>query len=213
MEIDEIIKIIGIVVGIFSAIPSYFGAWKRYKNWLKKNPKGSLSKWLREIRQSYLFFLGIFFTILMIGLFIILLLPVQGPEPESGGITTPQNGALVPLEITVEGYVNSELPESQHLYIVVEYGGRWWPQYSEADVGYSSTNRRYEFSTPARIGTEEDIGKTFAIRAILVDSTVHQYFQNWFQSGETEGWAGISTTEVNQKGEVKLFDYVTVLRR
>lgn len=57
------------------------------------------------------------------------------------------------------------------VYTVVEYGGQWWPQYSEVTIWYSPMTKRYEFNTPARIGRDEaDIGNTFIIRAILVDS-------------------------------------------
>lgn len=98
--------------------------------------------------------------------------------------------------------------------IVVEYGGQWWPQYSEVNIGYSPRTKRYEFSTPARIGKEEDVKKAFIIRAILVDSSVHQRFQNWFQQHiGTEHWPGIPITEVNLRREVKTCDYINVIRQ
>lgn len=128
-------------------------------------------------------------------------------------LTYPEDGSSVPLEITAKGYATGELNSKQHLYIVVEYGGRWWPQYSEATIGYSQTTKRYEFSSPARIGKEEDVGKIFAVRAILVDSAIHQHFQGWLQQHTATGeWTGIPITEVNQWGKVQICDSITVTR-
>lgn len=194
--------IVGIIVGVFGAIPSYVTAWILYN---KEEPKPPFVKWLREVRRSYPFLLGIFFSIAMIVLFA---WPPPGPEIT---ITSPMDNASVPREITVEGYATRELPKGQHLYIVVEYGGRWWPQYSEIMPGYSASSKKWEFSTPAEIGLPEDVEKSFTIRAILVDDAIHQHFQNWFQQAE---WVGISITDVNQWGRVETrHDSVTVERR
>ena len=128
-------------------------------------------------------------------------------------ITSPLNDALIPMEITVEGYATTELKEDEHLYIVVEYGGMWWPQFGEIPIGYSQTSGKYEFNTPARVGKEEDYNKPFNIRVILVDSAVHQYFQSWFQQNEsTEDWQGISIVETKQRGKVETKDSVSVIR-
>lgn len=132
------------------------------------------------------------------------------------GITSPPDGALVPQNITVEGYTTFEVGENQHLYIVVEYGRYWWPQSSEITVEYSSTTKRYEFSTPARIGKNTDFNLTFVIRAILVDSDVHQQFQNWFKTGEETGeWPAIPITLAKGWGEwdEETGDYITVKRQ
>lgn len=125
-------------------------------------------------------------------------------------ITFPLDGALVAQEITVKGYATAELCEEQHLYIMVEYGGRWWPQYSEIVPGYSASSKKWEFSTPADIGLPEDVEKSFTIRAILVDDAIHQHFQNWFQQAT---WIGIPITDVNQWGKMESGDGVTVTRR
>jgi hypothetical protein len=129
-------------------------------------------------------------------------------------LTYPQDGSSVPQEVTVSGYATREFGSEQHLYIVVEYEGLWWPQYNEVTIGYSHTTERYEFSTPARIGKADDLGKEFAIQAILVDSAIHQRFQSWFeQHVVTEEWPGIPITEVNQWGKAEIFAGVTVIRR
>lgn len=129
-------------------------------------------------------------------------------------ITSPLGDTSVVQEITVKGYATRELSSEHHLYIVVEYGGRWWPQYSEVSIGFSQATNRYEFNTPARIGQEADIGKTFIIRAILVDSTIHLHFQGWFQQYTlVEEWPGIPITEVNQRGKAEICDSITVMRR
>jgi hypothetical protein len=194
--------IVGIILGVFGAIPSYVIAWTAYS---KRRPRPPFGKWLREVRRSYPFLIGVLFSIAMIVLFAS---PSPGPEIT---ITSPMDNASVPREITVEGYATRELPKGQHLYIVVEYGGRWWPQYSEIMLGYSASSKRRAFSTPADIGLPEDVGKSFTIRAILVDDAIHQHFQNWFQQAE---WVGISITDVNQWGRVEThYGRVTVKRR
>lgn len=202
--------IIGIIVAVLGAIPSYITAWLKYIDWVKKNPDHpSFAKWLRQTRWSYPFLLGILFTIAMIGLFVL-----SSSQELEIIITSPSDNDLVPQEITVEGYANKKLRNNQHLYIIVEYGGQWWPQYSEVLVGYSPSTKRYEFNTPVRIGKEKEIGKKFIIRTILVDSAIHWYFQSWFkQHTGTEEWPGIPITEVNKMGKVKMCDYITVTRR
>lgn len=129
-------------------------------------------------------------------------------------ITSPLGDASVVQEITVKGYATGELSSEHHLYIVVEYGGRWWPQYSEVSVGYSHSTNRYEFSTPARVGQEADTGETFIVRAVLVDATMHLRFQAWLQQHALVGeWPGIATTEVKEWGRARICDSVTVTRR
>ena len=129
-------------------------------------------------------------------------------------ITYPEDGSATPIETTVKGYTSRELSSEQHLYIVVEIGGRWWPQRSEVAVGYSQANQRYEFVTLARIGKDDEIGKTFIIQAVLVDSPVHQLFQGWSQKGAATGeWQGIPISKVNSFGKVDIYDRITVERQ
>ncbi len=204
----ELKDIIGAAVGVFGAIPSYIMAFIAWGKWRKKNSRLPLSKWLRNIQQSYPFLLGILFSVVMVFLFVI----------PSGNlvltITSPLNNSPVSQDITVTGYANQKIDGDEHLYVVVEYGGLWWPQSSEVTVGYFKTTKRYEFQTPARIGKENDTGKTFAIRAILVDSAIHQYFQNWFQQNAVTGeWSGISKTELSRIGKVKICESITVIRQ
>ncbi len=208
MNIETIIRII---IGVFGAIPAYVIAWIKYREWVRRNPNHpSMRRWLREIRQSYIFWLGILFTIAIIVVPFI----VNDNELLAITITVPSDNDSVPQEFTVEGYANKELPENQYLYIVIEYGGLWWLQFGEVTPGYSNRTKRYEFSTPVRIGDEEDIERKFKIRAILVESTIHQYFQNWFKECASTGeWPGIPNTEVNRLGEVETCDYITVIRR
>jgi hypothetical protein len=128
-------------------------------------------------------------------------------------ITSPINNALIPMEITVKGYAKTNLPSDEHLYIVVEYGGMWWPQCGEISIGYSQSSGKYEFITPARVGKEEDYNKPFSLRAIVVDSVVHQIFQSWFQQNvSTEVWQGISIVETKQRGTAEIRDSISVIR-
>ena len=128
-------------------------------------------------------------------------------------ITYPEDGSATPIETAVSGYASRELSSEQHLYIVVEYGGRWWPQSSEVTVGYSQASQRYEFDALARIGKDYDTGKTFIIQAVLVDSLVHQLFQGWQKKSTITGeWQGIPINKVNNFGKVDICDRITVKR-
>ncbi len=102
-------------------------------------------------------------------------------------ITYPEDGSAIPIEATIRGYASRELSSEEHLYIVVEHGGRWWPQYSEIIAGYSQASRGYEFDAPVRIGEDDEARKTFVINAILVDSSVHSAFQKWLKFNTTMG--------------------------
>lgn len=129
-------------------------------------------------------------------------------------LTYPKDGSFISQETTVKGYATKELNSEQHLYIVVEYGGLWWPQYREITMGYSQTSERYEFSTTASVGQADDSGKEFTILAILVDSPIHQRFQSWFeQNVPTQEWLGIPILEVNEWGKVQTCASITVTRQ
>lgn len=135
-------------------------------------------------------------------------------QPLEITITSPLTGTLVSQSITLEGYANRELSGNQHLYIVTDYEGLWWPQDDEVTFDYSQSSGRYNFDVLVGIGSGADVGKTFTIRAIVVDSDVHQDFQNWFEQSESTGeWIGISITEVNQMGNIQIFDSVSVTRQ
>lgn len=178
---------------------------------------GLASGWIPILksRQKLLTPIGLFLAVIAV-VFAVTSAPevwLQSPKAEVK-ITSPLNNALITPEISVKGYSTKELGKNQHLYIVVEYGGRWWPQYSEVTIGYSQTNRKYEFNTPANIGKDGDTGKSFTVRAILVDSAIHQHFQSWLQQQTTtEKWQGIPITEANQWGERELCDSIAVTRQ
>ena len=201
--------IAAIISGIFTIITPFIVYWLNRKKGKSVGPK---PQWRKRI---VVILLMVVWSVSLVGFGASLNALLSPPEPLEIIIISPLPDALVTPETNVKGYATTELPENQHLYIVVEYGGRWWPQYSEVTVGYSSASKRYEFGTPARIGNETDFDKTFGIRAILVDSAVHQQFQNWFQTGAATGYQGCPITEVNQWGEVDMGkgNYITVKRQ
>ena len=96
MELKDIILII---IGVVGAIPSYIMAIIAWNKWRKENPGSSMAKWLREIRQSYPFLLGIFFSLVMVMLF----LPLYGQWKPEITITSPLDNALVSQEISIKG--------------------------------------------------------------------------------------------------------------
>jgi hypothetical protein len=188
--------ILGVVLGIF-AIP------------------GLASNWIPIMKKNYKLFtiLGFILAILAI-IFAVVPFPDGQPTRPEIKIASPLNDASVPLEITVRGYTAADLSSNEHLYIVVEYGGVWWPQVGEISVGYSQTSQKYEFSIPVIVGQEGDIGKSFYIRALLVDYAVHQYFKNWFQQSlPSQDWPGLSIVETKQRGEVYICDSISVVRK
>ncbi|MHB8105472.1 MAG: hypothetical protein ACYDG5_08050, partial [Dehalococcoidales bacterium] len=173
------------------------------------------SKWVPLLQPKQKFFISLGFILAILAI-IFAVIPFPGPinPPPEIKITSPLNDAVIPMEISVKGYSTTELPNDEHLYIVVEYGGMWWPQFGEMSIGYSQNSGKYEFNTPARVGKEDDHNKPFNIRAVLVDSAVHQYFQSWFQQNKsTEDWQGISIVETKQRGNVDIKDSVSVVRQ
>lgn len=128
-------------------------------------------------------------------------------------ITTPINGAVVPIDTSVEGYTNGTWSKSWHLYVVLEYGGVWWPQHNEVVTGYSNTSGRYEFAVPASVGVEGDAGKAFLIRAVFVDAAINDVFQSWIQNAAATGYPGIPMSQVYSAGVVKILDSVSVTRK
>lgn len=168
-------------------------------------------KKLANLKYSPVLLLSVVLACTAIGLVII---PRVISKPLVIDLTYPQDGSYISQETTVKGYATRELSSDQHLYVVVEHGGLWWPQCSETTMGYSHPNQRYEFSTPARIGKTDDVGKGFTIRAILVDLPIHQYFQSWFEENvNTEAWLGIPILDVNQWGKVQIYASITVTRQ
>ena len=178
----------------------------------KEKPEAVPSKEkLANLQHRWVLVLCVILTVTTIGLVTI---PRVISKPLVIDLNYPQDGSAISQETTVKGYATRELSSEQHLYIVVEHGELWWPQYSEITMGYSHTTRRYEFSTPARVGKTDDFGKGFTIRAILVDSPIHQHFQSWFEENViTEEWLGIPILEVNQWGKVQICASVTVTRQ
>ena len=117
------------------------------------------------------------------------------------------------MGVSVGGYTDGTWCQSLHLYVVLEYGDVWWPQHNEVVTGYSNTSGRYEFVVPASVGVEGDAGKTFVIRAILVDDAVSEIFQSWLQNAAATGYAGIPLSQVDSAGVVKILDSVSVTRK
>jgi len=203
---------IGAIMSGLGALILAFVEVQRLRRERKEKP-GVRQKEGRFLKSHYPWVL-IFCVLLAFTSIGLVTVPRVVSKPLAINLTYPEDNSSIPQEITVKGYATSELSSEQRLYIVVEYGGLWWPQYSEVTIGYSQMTKRYEFNTPSRIGKEDDAGKTFVIRAILVDSAIHQRFQSWFQQHiVTEGWSGISITEVNQWGEVEICDSIIVTRQ
>jgi hypothetical protein len=178
----------------------------------KEKPEAGPSKEKpANLKHSWVLLFCILLACTSIGLVVI---PRVINKPLVIDLIYPQDGSYISQVTTVKGYATKELSSEQHLYIVVEHGELWWPQYSEITMGYSQTTKRYEFSTPAGIGKTDDVGKGFTIRAILVDSPIHQHFQSWFEENViTEEWLGIPILEVNQWGKVQICASITVTRQ
>lgn len=178
----------------------------------KEKPKeGTSKKKLANLKHNWPLVACVLLTITCLGFVII---PEIINKPLVIDLTYPKDGSSISQETTVKGYATKELSSEQHLYIVVEYGGLWWPQYREITMGYSHTSERHEFSTSASVGQTDDSGKEFTILAILVDSPIHQRFQSWFeQNVHTQEWLGIPILEVNEWGKVQICASITVTRQ
>ncbi len=200
----------GYMSGIAGLVIAFVEVLK-YMETKKKSPGKHKDWWTPKKPHFWLTALSVILVLAAVG---ILIISNSGDETLSIKITAPEDGSSIPLEFTVEGYTNNKIPLEQHLYVVIEYGGLWWPQYSEISIGYSHMTKHYMFSTPSRVGKIDDIDKIFGLRAILVDSLVHQHFQNWLkQNSEGGEWLGISITEMNQKGNVQIYDSISITRK
>lgn len=203
---------IGAIMSGIGALILAFVEIQRLRGGRKEKPKARQKE--GRFPNSYHPWVLIFCVLLAFTSIGLVTVPRVFSKPSAINLTYPEDNSSIPQEITVKGYATGELSSGQRLYIVVEYGGRWWPQYSEVTIGYSQTTKRYEFSTPARVGKEADSGKTFAIRAIVVDLAVHQSFQNWFQKCTVIAeWPGILIYKVKDWGEVEIWDSITVTRQ
>lgn len=211
-DIGAIMSGVAALVLAFVEVRRQIGGGGRKGREEKEKPEEEPSREkLANLKQRWVLLLCVLFALTSI---LLVTIPRVINKPLVIDLTYPQDGSSISQETTVKGYATRELSSEQHLYIVVEHGELWWPQYSEITMGYSHTTKRYEFSTPARIGKTDDFGKGFTIRAILVDSPIHQHFQSWFEQNViTEEWLGIPILEVNQLGKVQIYASITVTRQ
>lgn len=211
-DIGAIMSGVAALVLAFVEVRRQIGGGGRKGREEKEKPEEEPSREkLANLKQRWVLLLCVLFALTSI---LLVTIPRVINKPLVIDLTYPQDGSSISQETTVKGYATRELSSEQHLYIVVEHGDLWWPQYSEITMGYSHTTRRYEFSAPARIGKADDVGKGFTIRAILVDSPIHQHFQSWFEQNViTEEWLGIPILEVNQLGKVQIYASITVTRQ
>lgn len=170
----------------------------------------------KKKERKTLIYVGIILLLIAIGvgLWIIFGNAIEKSSCESANLTSPTSYSTFPQQTTVTGYAPCEPDTGWHLYVIVEYESQWWPQHGEVTMSYSKLEDRYEFTVPAEIGVEGDCGKTFVVRAVLVDESVHQLFQNWLQQEtDSDEWSGISITDINQQGLHKILDSVNVTRQ
>lgn len=137
------------------------------------------------------------------------LIPRVIPSAQDIVLTSPPGDNRVVQDITVEGYAISALPADRYLYIIVEWGGLWWPQYDNITPIYSQITKRWEFSVSTTVGKQEDSGEIFELKTVLADALVHQQFQSWLQTKE---WTGIPIAEVYGWGELELHDHISIIR-
>ncbi len=203
--IDIAFWMVGIGTLITASI-ALAGELKRRKH--QNKPAGKRVKHIIWKRPTFAIF--IILAIISIGLAII---PKVAAIDLAANIISPKDGSSVPERFFIDGYINRELNSGQYLYIVVEVGGRWWPQYGEVTPEHSSNTGYYEFMTPVYCGNADMVGKPLGIKAILVDSFIHQNFQSWLQISSKKEWPGILTAKVSQWGNVEVLDSITVLRQ
>jgi hypothetical protein len=130
-------------------------------------------------------------------------------------ITSPLNNDKIYMDTIVRGYTTAEIPEKAHLYIVVEYDKKWWPQVKELQVKKSEVTGFYDFDSQIRVGIQpEDVGRVFVIKALVGDSVIYKQFESWFQQNSGTGdWPGIPVNNINQDKDIICCDNITILRK
>jgi hypothetical protein len=99
-------------------------------------------------------------------------------------ITSPPNGNVSPYYTDISGTISGILPDGKYVWIVIgphDSYGDWYPQGKD----HLSPSNQKDWSMQVRIGGEDkaDIGKSYDIRAILVDQDTDRRFSEWASKG------------------------------
>lgn len=134
-------------------------------------------------------------------------LPVTTPTPEHCvvTITEPKDGSEVPMEVTVRGVANAACQGGPNLWVVVEIGGRQWPQLAPLTLFPRSDSADLGWFAVAHIGQPDDLEKAFGILVISTTPEIDEEFFDWFTSGEQTGqYPGFIPGDLAKRGtEVK----------
>jgi len=133
--------------------------------------------------------------------------PTNTPTPEFClvTITEPADKSGVLMEISVRGTATTVCREGDPLWVLVEIGGRQWPQLAPLTLFPRSGTDDLGWFVTALVGIEGDAGKTFGILVISTTQEIDQEFTNWFEEGDRTGqFPGFIPRDLVRKGaEVK----------
>ena len=110
-------------------------------------------------------------------------LTTNSPQPLVVSISSPQEGATVPLSCMISGTLTGDIPEGVYLWVFVNPAGSstWWPE------GSTLTAWEGTWSTGAALGGPNSSGETFCIYVVSVNEQDNQYLKDYQAHGQQTG--------------------------
>ena len=116
-------------------------------------------------------------------------------------IEEPDDGSTVQMQTTVRGTATNMCTGGDSLWVIVEVGGRQWPQLARLTLFPKAGTDDFGWFVTARIGQPGDAGLAFAILVISTTSEIDQEFADWFNAGESSGmYPGFIPRDLISKG-------------
>ena len=189
------------IAALLSAVTSISGLILGWLSFIKQRGKdgGTFKQWLRQIKESYPFILGI-----ALGITAMVFTFVEIGEPTLN-ITHPEDTTSVSFVTAVSGS-SSHIPAGSSIWIcVLTPDNRYYPQSGPVTPATDG-----QWMTTVSVGMDgEDIGKQFGILVILADEEGNIDLLDYQQESEqTEKWLGMNSLP---RG-AEVHDQITVIR-
>jgi len=117
------------------------------------------------------------------------------------------------MEPIVRGTTNIPIPDGKSIWLVVEFGGEWWPQKAPIVPFPISGEEGLSWTVLALVGVDGDRDKPFGLFVILTPPEVDDEFFAWFKAGKESGmFPGFPSGELLRDG-VEIRAGVSVIRQ
>jgi len=202
MEIQPI-DITQIIVTIITSTSAIIIAWLRRKEKIERKqitPQEKIA--LKITKLDIMIYICIILLVANLGVFGWRYW--WGPTTEVK-ITYPYDDASVEIREMIRG-TSQSIPEGQVVWIIVypQITGRYYPQNALTDIQANG-----DWSSPALIGIEEDVGKKFDIIVVLANKEAQESLNAYLaQFEDKKTWPGL---EKLPNGAV-IYDRITITR-